>query len=103
MRRSLVLAVCLCSLLGSGLLVAAPVAPYGDPALGLNPRSWACYQTCVLPTDILAADITGDGWTDLAVLCSATGQVHFLDNMAVAGPGMFGTPGIFVPGSGPVR
>jgi len=90
MRRSLVLAVCVCLLLVSGLLVAAPVAPYGDPAPGLKPRSWACYQTCVLPTDILATDITGDGWTDLAVLCSATGQVHFLDNLANDGPGVFG-------------
>ncbi len=102
MRRSL-LVVCTCLLLVSGLVVAAPVAPYGDPAPGLNPRSWACYQTCVLPTDILAADTNADGWTDLAILCSATGQVHFLDNLAIAGPGVFSAPGAYVPGSGPVR
>ena len=100
MRRSLLLAVCLCLLLVSGLLVAAPVAPYGDPAPGLSPRSWACYKTCVLPTDILAADMNTDGWTDIAVLCSATGQVHFLANDA--GPGVFGTS-TYVPSVGPNR
>ncbi len=103
MRRSLLLAGCICLVLVSGLVVAAPVAPYGDPAPGLKPRSWACYQTCVLPTDILAADMNGNGWMDLAVLCSATGQVHFLTNLAIAGPGVFNAPGTYVPTSGPVR
>jgi len=44
----------------------------------------------VLPSDIVAADFNGDGWLDLAVSCSATGNVFFYPNRGIGAPGVFG-------------
>lgn len=92
MKRLLLLVIGACmTCLAFGLVSAAPVAPGGDPAPGLDARSWACYGTCVLPVDLVIADYnaTPDGWPDIAVLCSATGQVDYFLNKALGGPGVF--------------
>ena len=63
-----------------GLAAGMSVVPNGAPAPGLAPSSWACYQACVLPTDILTADFNQDGWLDLAISCAGTGNVFYYQN-----------------------
>lgn len=76
------------------------VPPNGAPAPALEAGSRACYATCVLPSDIVAADFDGDGWSDLAVACSGSGVVSFYANRALAGPGVFTRVGETVPANG---
>lgn len=88
----------------AGWAVGRAVVPNAALPPGLPPSSWACYQTCVLPTDIVAADFNQDGWLDLAVSCSATGNVFYYQNailprgafaQTLTPPVNIGTPGGF--------
>ena len=91
MKRLLLLTSCL--VLGialTGMSQGLAVPPNEDPAPGLLSSSWACYPTCVLPSDIVAADFNSNGWLDLAVSCSATGNVFFYPNGGIGTPGVFG-------------
>ena len=66
------------------------------PSTIYSPRSWACYQTGVLPVDVVTSDFNADGWLDIAVLNIATGQVNLWENGAILGRGAF-TNSAFVP------
>ena len=70
--------------------IGLAVEPNGTPAPGLSVPSWACYQTCVLPSGVVVGDFYGNGWLDIAVSCRGTGQVWFYPNNRA--PGVFGTP-----------
>ena len=91
MKRLLLLTLCLTvGIAVTGMSQGLAVPPNENPAPGLLPSSWACYPTCVLPSDIVAADFNGNGWLDLAVSCSATGNVFFYPNGGIGTPGVFG-------------
>jgi VCBS repeat protein len=94
MKRLLLLLVGACvTCLAFGLVSAAPpVVPGGNPAPGLVSSSYACYEACVLPVDVVVGDYNSDGWTDIAVSCSATGQVMYYQNQGLNGPGVFLIP-----------
>ena len=90
MKRLLLLTLCLTvGIALTGMSQGLAVPPNENPAPGLLPSSWACYPTCVLPSDIVAADFDGNGWLDLGVSCSATGNVFFYPNGGVGAPGVF--------------
>lgn len=82
--------------------VGDAVHPSTVPAPGYVAGSYACYATCVLPSDIVTGDFNGDGWNDLAVSCAATGNVAFYlsDPYGIA-PGVFAGPS-FPPGVNPL-
>jgi len=78
-----------------------PVPASDGPPLGLPPRAYACYETCVLPSYIIAEDFNQDSWLDLAVACEGSSQV-FRYNNACSG-GLFTTPPTaYNVGGGPV-
>ncbi len=88
----------------TALATGVAVTPNTVPAPGLSPSSWACYPTCVFPTDIVTADFNQDGWLDLAVSCSATGNVIYYQSSGfprgvftgtLTLPGSVETPGRF--------
>lgn len=98
MQRLVVSVVCLLVLItGPVWAQGVAVEPNTTPPPGLSPPAWACYETCVLPTDIVASDFDQDGWLDLAVSCSATGNVWVYRNN-VLGPGVFTPPGATIVG-----
>ena len=64
------LAVILLGILVVGVVgLGNPVPASDGPPLGLPPRAYACYETCVLPNYIVADDFDMNGWLDLAVSC----------------------------------
>lgn len=76
-----------------------PVSANDGPPPGLQPRAWACYETCVLPSYIIADDFNQDSWLDFAVACGGSSQV-FKYNNARAG-GLFAPPIRYNVGGGP--
>jgi hypothetical protein len=76
--------------LGAG--VAVP--PNQEPAPALKVANWACYQTGVLPSDILSGDFDDDGWLELAASCFGTGNVYFYDNLGSRATSP--APGVFL-------
>ena len=73
------------------------VPPNTVPPPGLPPSSWACYPTCVFPADIVAADFNQDGWLDLAVSCSETGNVDYYQSWGYP-RGIFTLPPVAIGG-----
>jgi len=111
MRRYLRLVVCGLLLVTTTVLITGAalrpeasngiaVKPNGNPAPALVADSWACYPTCVLPSGIAAGDMNSDGWHDIAVSCSGTGNAHLYFNQGPPRPGVFAIPSSVFAGAG---